>query len=266
MYDLPDNSRYWRINMKSLRWLVPAVMLLGFAQTTSADDPPKGFTSLFNGKDFTGWKVPAGDNGHWKILSGGIIDYDAKSESKEKDKSLWSAKSYKNFTLKIDWLLKKDKGYMNKVPVILPDGSHKKGDDGKELKVEIEDVDSGIYLRGSPKAQVNIWMWPIGSGEVYGYRMDQKMPAEVRAGVTPKKKMDRPRGEWNTFEITMKGDRLWVNLNGVEVIGNAQLPGVPAEGPLALQHHGSFNAKTGQWSGPPSLVQFKNISIKELPD
>ena len=79
--------------------------------------------------------------------------------------------------------------------------------------MEIEDVDSGIYLRGSAKSQVNIWMWPIGSGEVYGYRMDKKMPPEVRAGVTPKKKMDRPRGEWNTFEITMKGDRLWVKLH-----------------------------------------------------
>src|SRR5438105_1436821 len=155
---------------------------------------------------------------------------------------------------------------MNKVPIILPDGSHKKDENGKEIKTTIEDVDSGIYLRGSPKSQVNIWMWPIGSGEVYGYRTDGKMPPEVRAGVTPKKKADRPRGQWNTFEITMKGDRLWVKLNGEEVISNAQLPGVPREGPIALQHHGSFNRKTGQWTGPPSLVQFRNIFIKELPE
>ena len=88
------------------------------------------------------------------------------------------------------------------------------------------------------------------------------MPKEVRAGVTPRKKADRPRGEWNTFEITLKGDRLWVKLNGEEVIGNAQLPGVPAEGPIALQHHGGM--RNGQWTGPPSLVQFRNIMIKEL--
>ena len=25
------------------------------------------------------------------------------------------------------------------------------------------------------------------------------------------------------------------------------------------------NAKTGQWTGPPSLIQFRNIYIKELP-
>ncbi len=250
------------------RWLpaplVVAVLALGAPGQTGADNtPPPGFKVLFNGKSFDGWKVPTGDNGHWKILDGGVIDYDAKSEAK-KDKNLWTQKSYKNFVLRVDWRLKTDKGYMNKVPVILPDGSHKKDANGKELKVELEDVDSGIYLRGSSKAQVNIWMWPVGSGEVYGYRMDAKMPKEVRAGVTPKKKMDRPRGQWNTFEITLKGDRLWVKLNGAEVITNAQLPGIPAEGPIALQHHGGWNARTNQWSGPPSLVQFKNIYIKEL--
>jgi hypothetical protein len=247
------------------------LMLLGLAALTIllsgvgalADPPPEGFTSLFNGKDLKGWKVPEGDNGHWKVVDG-VIDYDAKSEAKG-DKNLWTDKSYKNFVLRVDWRLKTEPGVKKKVPHILPSGATKKDDKGQDVTEEIDDVDSGIYLRGQPNSQVNIWMWPVGSGEVYGYRTNAKMPPEVRAGVTPKKRADRPRGEWNTFEITMKGDRLWVKLNGEEVISNAQLPGVPAEGPLALQHHGGWNAKTNSWFGPPSLVQFKNISIKELP-
>jgi hypothetical protein len=239
-----------------------ALVLAAGLTLPAADNPPPGFTSLFNGKDLTGWKVPAGDNGHWKV-SNGVIDYDAKSEAKG-DKNLWSDKSYKDFVLRLDWRLKPEPGFKNKVPVILPDGSHKKGDDGQEVRVEIDDADSGIYLRGSSKAQVNIWMWPVGSGEVYGYRTDKKQTPEVRAGVTPKKKADKPRGEWNTFEITLKGDRLWVKLNGEEVITNAQLPGLPSEGPLALQHHGSWNAKENRWNGPPSILQFRNIAIKEL--
>jgi hypothetical protein len=235
------------------------------ALALSADDKKTadGFTPLFNGKDLSGWKVPEGDNGHWKVVDG-VIDYDARSEGKG-DKCLWTTQSFGDFVLRCDWRLKNDEpGFKHGVPVILPDGSHKKGPDGKEVKVEIDDVDSGIYLRGSSASQVNIWMWPIGSGEVYGYRMNQRMPPEVRAGVTPKKKADRPRGEWNTFEITMKGDRLWVKLNGEEVISNAQLPGVPKTGPIALQHHGAYDAKTKQWKAPPSLVQFRNIAIKEL--
>jgi hypothetical protein len=246
------------------RHLIVAAALFAAAVGLRADDKaaPEGFVSLFNGKDMTGWKVPPGDNGHWKVKDG-VIDYDARSEARG-EKSLWSEKSYKDFVLRLDWRLKTEPGYMNKVPVILPDGSHKKDKEGKEIKLDIEDVDSGVYLRGSSKAQVNIWMWPVGSGEVYGYRMDRKMPAAVRAAVTPKKKADKPRGEWNTFEITMKGDRLTVKLNGEEVISNAELPGVPKEGPIALQHHGSWDRKSGKWTGPPSLVQFRNIYIKEL--
>jgi len=201
---------------------------------TWAGGPPKGFTPLFNGKDLAGWKVPAGDNGHWKVLDG-VIDYDAKTEAK-KEQSLWTEKSFKNFVLLVDWRFKTGfKGYMNKnVYFILPDGTHKKDANGKDIKLEIEDLDSGIFVRGQESAQVNIWMWPIGSGEVYGYRMNKKLPPEVWAGVTPKKKMDRPRGEWNTFEITMKSDRLTVKLNGETVIENAQLPGVAKEGPIGL--------------------------------
>jgi hypothetical protein len=236
---------------------------VGLATSATDRDVPEGFTSLFNGHDFAGWKVPEGDNGHWKIVDG-VIDYDARSDGKG-DKCLWSDKSFGDFVLRIDWRLKLEPAFKNKnVPVILPDGSHLKGSDGKEVKIEIDDVDSGVYVRGNSKSQINIWMWPIGSGEVYGYRTDRKMPAEVRAGVTPKKRMDRPRGEWNQFEITMKGDRLWVKLNGEEVISDAPLPGVPATGPLALQHHGSISKKTGEWTSPPALVQFRNIYIKEL--
>lgn len=227
----------------------------------SAAEPADGFVSLFNGKDLTGWVTPEGDNGHWKVIDG-ILDYDALSEAPGKDKNLWSAKEYKDFTLRIDWRLKQTTG-LYPMPVVLPDGTHKLDGDGKEIKIPTPNADSGIFLRGVGKAQVNIWCWPIGSGEVYGYRMDKSMPPEVRAGVTPKVKADKAVGEWNTFEITMKGDRLTVVLNGKTVIENAQLPGVPASGKLALQHHGG-RAKNGEMSAASSLIQFRNISIKEL--
>ncbi|HXG12832.1 MAG TPA: DUF1080 domain-containing protein [Gemmataceae bacterium] len=252
-----------------MRWICRifpcAALVLAAGLTLSAADnvPPPGFTALFNGKDLTGWKVPMGDNGHWKVVDG-VIDYDAKSEAKG-DKNLYTERSFRDFILLIDWRLKLEPAFKNKnVPIILPDGSHLKDASGKEVLIEIDDVDSGIYLRGSGRHQVNIWMWPIGSGEVYSIRRDKSLPPEVRAAVTPRKRMDRPRGEWNTFEITLKGDRLWVKLNGEEVISNAQLPGIPEEGPIALQHHGSWNEKTKQWNGPPSLIQFRNIYIKEL--
>jgi hypothetical protein len=219
-----------------------------------------GFTPLFNGRDFTGWKIPEGDNGHWKVVDG-VIDYDAESEAKG-DKSLYTEKSFGDYVLRLDWRIKATPYVNPNVYIVKPDGLHKKDADGKEIRIPVPDSDSGVYMRGMSKAQVNIWAWPIGSGEVYGYRMDAKMPPEVRAGVTPKRHADRDIGQWNTFEITMRGDRLTVVLNGMEVITNAQLPGIPARGPIALQHHGG--KRDGVWNSPPSLVQFRNIVIKEM--
>ncbi|MFI5155600.1 MAG: DUF1080 domain-containing protein, partial [Chitinophagales bacterium] len=88
------------------------------------------------------------------------------------------------------------------------------------------------------------------------------MPPAVRRGVTPKTNADKNIGEWNTFKITMKGDRMSVDLNGINVIDNAQLPQIPERGPIGLQHHGE--KKNAVWIMPPSLVQFRNIYIKEL--
>ncbi|WP_435015484.1 3-keto-disaccharide hydrolase [Tundrisphaera sp. TA3] len=220
-----------------------------------------GFVPLFNGVDLKGWKVPAGDNGHWKVIDG-VIDYDARSEAAG-DKNLVTEREYGDFVIKFDWKIK-EAPYINpNVPYVLPDGTHARDITGKEIKLALPDSDSGIYLRDMKgKSQVNIWCWPIGSGEVYGYRMDKTMPASVRAGVTPRHQADKPVGEWNSFEITLKGDRLSVVLNGVVVIENAELPGIPLKGPLALQHHGAF--RDGQYFGPPSLVQFRNIRIKTL--
>ncbi len=242
----------------SAKPLVVAVITLLAGSLAIAQD---GFMPLFNGKDFSGWKVPAGDNGHWKVVDG-VIDYDAESEAPGSDKSLWSERAFGDFVLKLEWRIKSTPYINPNVPIILPSGLHKKDADGKEIRTSVPDSDSGIYLRGDSKAQVNIWGWPIGSGEVYGYRMDAKMPPAVRAGVTPKRHADRDIGAWNTFEITMRGDRLTVVLNGEEVISAAQLPGIPARGPIALQHHGA--RKGGVWVSPPSLVQFRNISIKEM--
>ncbi|HUG52159.1 MAG TPA: DUF1080 domain-containing protein [Vicinamibacteria bacterium] len=240
--------------------LASVVLMAAAATPLGAQDAPAGFVSLFNGRDLSGWRVPAGDNGHWRVVDG-AIDYDAESEAPG-DKSLWTEKEYGDFVLRLDWRITATPYVNPNVHIVKPDGTSKRDASGKPILMAVPDSDSGVYLRGESKAQVNIWGWPVGSGEVYGYRTDEKMPASVRAGVTPKRLADRDIGQWNTFEITVTGSRLTVVLNGERVIENAELPGLPARGRLALQHHGS--KKDGQWNSPPALVQFRNISIKEL--
>ena len=197
-----------------------------------------GYTRIFDGKSLAGWKHTP-DTSNW-FATQGILKHDGQ---KGAINDLWTEKSYRDFTLVCDWRWS-GRGPMKQQPVVQPDGS-------ENGRAEVEELDSGIYLRGNTKSQVNLWNWTVGSGEVYGYRKDGNMTPEVRAAVTPKAHADRPIGEWNRMMITLKGERLTVSLNGRVVIDNAELPGIPAEGPIGLQHHGSS-------------IDFANIWIKEL--
>ena len=199
-----------------IRWALAgaaAFLVLGFRISLGAEGE-EGFRPLFNGKNLDGWKADEEAKKHW-VVRDGVLTYDGK------DGNLWTVQSFRDFVLKVDWRLPAP-------------------------------GDSGIYLRGSSKAQVNIWCSELGSGEVYGYRTDKKLPEEIRKAATPLKKADKPVGQWNTFVITLKGETLTVVLNGEVVISGARLPGVPDSGPIALQHHGN-------------PIEFRNILIRELP-
>jgi hypothetical protein len=238
-------------------WLAGAALVVLAGAGRTAAQAPARFVSLFNGRDLTGWKIPDGDNGHWKVVDG-VIDYDAKSEAKGQ-KHLWTEKEYGDFRLFIDWRLK-ETPFQYRGSIILPDGSEKLDASGKPIVVEFPDADSGILLRGGP--QINIWCWPAGSGELWSVRRDKSLPPELRAAATPKLHADRHIGEWNTFDITLIGQKVTVVLNGHKVIDGATIPGLAAKGPIGLQHHGTWNGT--RWQGPPSLIQFRNVYIQEL--
>ena len=85
---------------KTLSMALLSFMAL-FSTAAGAEDnqPPAGFTSLFNGKDMTGWIT--GPGGHWKA-DGGAIVYDGKLNH------LVSEKAFSDFILLIDWKIEKD--------------------------------------------------------------------------------------------------------------------------------------------------------------
>lgn len=220
----------------------------------------EGFASLFNGVRFDGWLVPEGDNGHWKAKDG-VIDYDAQSEALGQ-KHLWTEKEYSDYTLIVDWRIKETPFQNPAVRQILADGTEALDAEGKPLSLLMPDADSGILLNGSEKHQVNIWNWPVGSGEMYGVRRDKNSSPELRAAATPREKADNPIGKWNRFEITVIKGKVSVVLNGKHVLSDVHIPDLPEKGRIGLQHHGS--KKDGQWKSSPSLLQYRNIFIKEL--
>jgi hypothetical protein len=222
-----------------------ALCLLQACHFPTVDRNPPDFTPVFNGVDFEGWTVDDVAAEHWRVVDG-ELDFDGVKGD------LWTNSSYENFELRLEWRWEGDSQGPRQRPIIEPDGSYRLDADGTQITMLVEERDSGIYLRGNSKSQVNLWEWPAGSGEVYGYRTDGNMPAATRAAATPLAKADRPVGEWNRLTIRLIGETLDVWLNDQHVIVACELPGVPDSGPIGLQAHGSG-------------IQFRNLFVRVLP-
>ncbi len=226
--------------------LLTAALLVGFAWTAATgaelNQPPKGFVALFNGKDLRGWKGllkgPYDNPAKRATLTPEELqklqkeaDEDMRAHWKIEDgalvfdgkgRSLCTAKDYGDFEMLVDWKIRKN-------------------------------GDSGIYLRGSP--QVQIWDTDrpsagVGSGGLYNNKKHESKP---------KKKADKPVGEWNTFRIFMMGELVTVILNGELVVDNVVMenywePDKPIypTGQIELQNHGN-------------TLYFRNIFIREIP-
>jgi hypothetical protein len=228
--------------MKQLLYVLALMGVLGLVIPSAGDEekagekdnmPPPGFTALFNGKDLTNWQ--------------GLIELPARNKMSPEQRAEAQKKANEKYlphwTVQ-DGILQYD-GKGQSLQTLKDYGDF-------ELYVDWKigpKGDSGIYLRGTP--QVQIWDNPVGSGGLYN---NQKNPSK------PLKVADRPVGQWNTFHIIMKGDRVTVFLNGEKVVDNTPLENywardkpLPAKGPIELQHHGD-------------KLWFKNIYVKELPN
>lgn len=245
------------------RLIYSTFVLVISLSSTFADDtsPPgfltdealrsQGFTALFAGDNLDHWDVQPGHVGHWEVRDG-VIRYDGMSEQKRSfDKSLWTKESYGELELYVEWCLSAEPK-MKDHPIVLWNGDFLRDESGKRItRPHLDAGDSGIYFRGHFPCQANIWSQELGSGEINGYRTNQKLPIKLRQSCLPFAYADRPLGQWNAFRVRLQGDRMTVNLNGQEVLKSDVLPDLPSTGPVGLQHHGD-------------PLQFRNIWIKEL--
>ena len=211
----------------------------------SAAHPPKGFTTLFNGKDLTGWR--GGDTFDPRKLQA------MPGEQREAQIAKWTASMKEHWRAENDELVNDGKGAY---------ATTEKDYGDFELLIDYKTVpkaDSGIYLRGCP--QVQIWdytekeKFPLGADKGSGGLWNNSPGAP---GKDPLVLADRPFGEWNHFRIRMVGARVSVWLNGKLVVDHALLENyydrkqpVPAKGPIELQTHGGE-------------IRWRNIFIREI--
>ena len=93
----------------------------------------------------------------------------------------------------------------------------------------VKNADSGIFVRGSGKSQVNLWCWPCGSGQLWAFHKSED--PVLAKGALPKVNADKPVGQWNEMKITMKGETVSVVLNGKTVLDKSKCRALETRGP-----------------------------------
>jgi hypothetical protein len=234
--------------MRPALTIVALCGLLGMAGAEQADKIEDGYTSLFNGKDLSGWqykkdildgKTETADK-RFQVVDGVIVAHDI---GKFDIKDLYTVKQFdKDFNLKLEF---------------------KAG----------PKADSGVYIRG-PQLQVRDYIRRNEQKQLKGFKNDgwNELDITVKSGVvvtTVNGKAVTPKDE---LEVTVKNGKPVAKLNG-QTVDVAKLEvsvnnvatclcngeplspptmNVPAKGPIGLQ------AETGKF-------EFRKIRIKELP-
>jgi hypothetical protein len=219
-------------------------LLLASVALTAAPTPPEGFTSLYNGKDLTGWR--GGDTSDHRA-------YLALTPEKraERDKT-WTADMLAHWKAEGDELVNDGKGKYATT-------EKEYGDIELTLEYNMAPLgDSGIYLRNVPQVQI----WDPANAKEKKNGADKGSGALWNNGVNngkfPLVVADKAPGEWNTLRIVMVGARVSVWLNGKQTVDHATLENyydrkiaVPAKGPLCLQTHGA-------------PIRWRNIFVREI--
>jgi hypothetical protein len=198
-----------------------AVLLLAAAAVLSAQTK-----QLFNGKDLTGWaRIPrhvdasAGQKPGIVVENGLLVSIPAAPE----DDFWYTPEKIGNATLRVVFKVSAknaNSGIFIRIPA-----PPKSEDDAIDKGIEVQIDDSGDDFHAT--------------GVLYSMTQAKARPS-------------KPIGEWNTLEITLKGPRTIVKLNGVLVTDYDGVSPVPPKkgryepergprpdsGYIAIQHHG----------------------------
>ena len=205
--------------MKSIATL--ALTLFSFAALAQTEE---GFTPIFDGKTFTGWKTADEHTNTWSIEDGALMAHGDRCHLFY----VGDEKPFKNFELKVD------------------------------VKTEPKS-NGGIYFHTHYQASG----WPTNGFECQvnvshgDWKKTGSLYDVANLGNTPAKD-----NEWWTQTITVQGSKVTVKINDVLVLEYTEPPGARpgksftrklAEGTFALQAH-----------DPKSVVRYKNLRVKRL--
>ncbi|MHC5058057.1 MAG: family 16 glycoside hydrolase [Planctomycetota bacterium] len=209
---------------------------------------PVDFASIFDGKTLDGWSAP--DMGYWSVEDGAVTGRGTADKPIKKNQFLvWQQGELDDFELKLQYKITGGGRANSGVQIrsrIQPDG-HAVGYQA--------DIDFGGSWAGALYDE-------HGRGPLA--RRGQKTVIDSDGKVTRTRLGDArelfakvKKEDWNEYHITARGARITLRINGEvmsETVDESEKDR-DLVGRLALQLH----------SGPPMVVQFRDIRLKRLP-
>ncbi len=190
-----------------------------------------GFVSLFNGRDLSGWE---GNKVSYTVEDGMIVI----KPGDDSGGNLYSAKEYSDFIFRFEFQL--TPGANNGLGIRTP----MEGDAAYVgMELQILDNTAAVFADLEPYQY---------HGSVYGV-----IPA--RRGFL------RPVGEWNYEEVTVRGTRIKVVLNGATIV-DGDIAEATEKGTIDGKEHPGLSNSKGHiaFLGHGSVVRFRNLRIREL--
>lgn len=222
--------------------MVGLVLLLTAAQ--AADTAGEGFVCLFDGKTLNGWE---GKSPFWSVRDGTLTGQTTKENpTKGNTFIIWRGGKVADFELRLKFRMEGGNSGIQYRSTEMDDfvvGGYQADMDAGNTFTGIlyEERGRGILVPRCKKVVVR----EDGSKEVVGSTCEEK---DLLGSLK--------KGDWNEYVVIAKGNHLVQKINGfttMELTDN-QKEKSRAEGILALQLH----------AGPPMLVQFKDIQLKQL--
>jgi hypothetical protein len=216
-----------------IRWRNLFVREIGAAESNrllAGRSEDAGFTSIFNGRDFTGWAGPV-DN--YQIMDGSIVCLPNKGGT------IYTRDEFADFVVRLEF--KVPPGGNNGLALRYP-GS---GDTAYVGMMESQVIDDNYE-------------------QVKGRKLDPRQAHGSAYGmIAAARGYQRPAGEWNFQEVTVKGSTIKVELNGT-VILNGDVATVTEF--MENRPHPGKDRTSGHFgfAGHNDPVAFRAIRIKRL--
>lgn len=233
---------------------VATLALVALTRSPAADDKSESFTPLFNGRDFTGWKIYLrnADNAESKTFT--IKDGEIRCTGRPNGYMI-TEKEYGDYVLKVQWRFPGQPGNSGVfVHVSGPDTIWPRG-----VEAQLQSGRAGDIWRVGPNGdefKLNIvgdkdprsTRHHVRIGDKYVKKEGKDAKGREQYDLVSKK-VEKDIGEWNQYEITCRGDTITLVVNGQKV--NEGTNAEATKGKILLQSEGA-------------PIVFRNVEIKSL--